>query len=105
MAPDRGHRTDYRLRRFLQPGRRIDRSGRRRPGVVGRSLLGVAAAGLSGVAFAILTVGVRKTVTGNTSPEAVVFLMSVMGILALGPWSVYLLGMNAPSRRLPATSV
>ena len=59
-----------------------------------RSLLGVAAAGLSGVAFAILTVGVRKTVTGNTSPEAVVFLMSVMGILALGPWSVYLLGVN-----------
>jgi drug/metabolite transporter (DMT)-like permease len=60
-----------------------------------RGLLGIGAAALAGVAFAILTVGIRKTVTGNTTPAAVVFLMNLMGVLALGPWSLYSLGAEA----------
>ena len=48
-------------------------------------LLGVAGACFAGVAFAILTVGMRKTATENTSPEAIVFFINVMGILFLGP--------------------
>jgi drug/metabolite transporter (DMT)-like permease len=52
-------------------------------------LLGIAAAALAGIAFALLTVGVRKTVTSNASPEAVVFLISTMGVVAMGPWCVY----------------
>ena len=57
-------------------------------------LLGIGAGALAGIAFALLTVGVRKTVTGNTSPEAVVFLISSMGVVALGPWSVYRVGLH-----------
>lgn len=57
-----------------------------------RGLLGIAAGALSGIAFAILTVGIRKTVTSHTTPEAIVFLMNVMGVVALGPWCVYQLG-------------
>ena len=51
-------------------------------------LLGVAGACFAGVAFAILTVGMRKTATENTSPEAIVFFINVMGILFLGPWAL-----------------
>ena len=47
---------------------------------------------MAGIAFALLTVGVRKTVTSNASPEAVVFLISTMGVVAMGPWCVYRLG-------------
>jgi drug/metabolite transporter (DMT)-like permease len=60
-----------------------------------RILLGVAAAVLSGVAFAVLTVGVRKMVAGETLPEAVVFLINAMGVVALGPWCVYRLGLTS----------
>jgi drug/metabolite transporter (DMT)-like permease len=60
-----------------------------------RVLLGIAAAVLGGVAFAVLTVGIRKTVTTTTSPEAVVFLINVMGVVAFGPWCVYWLGPDA----------
>jgi drug/metabolite transporter, DME family len=66
-----------------------------------RSLLGVAAAALSGVAFAILTVGVRKTVTGTTLPETVVFIMNVMGVVALGPWSAYQVGFSTLMQTSP----
>jgi drug/metabolite transporter (DMT)-like permease len=59
-----------------------------------RILLGVAAAILSGLAFAVLTVGVRKTVTGETLPEAVVFLINAMGVVALGPWCIHRLGLT-----------
>jgi drug/metabolite transporter, DME family len=57
-------------------------------------LLGIAAGLLAGLAFAVLTVGVRKAVTGNTSSLAVVFLINLMGVVALGPWSVYHLGIK-----------
>ena len=58
-------------------------------------LLGVAAAAMAGLAFAVLTVGVRKIVTGNTSPQAVVFFINLMGVVVLGPWSAYQLGLEA----------
>ena len=56
-------------------------------------LLGVGGACFSGVAFAILTVGMRKTATENTSPEAIVFFINLMGILFLGPWAAARLGL------------
>jgi len=56
-------------------------------------VLAIAAAGLAGVAFALLTVGVRKTVTSNASPEAVVFLISTMGVVAMGPWCIFRIGL------------
>lgn len=60
-----------------------------------RVLLGIAAGVLGGLAFAVLTVGIRKTVTTTTSPEAVVFLINLMGVVAFGPWCVYRLGLDA----------
>ena len=57
-------------------------------------LLGVGGACLAGVAFAILTVGMRKTATENTSPEAIVFFINLMGILFLGPWAAAQLGLR-----------
>jgi drug/metabolite transporter (DMT)-like permease len=56
-------------------------------------VLGIGAAGLAGMAFALLVVGVRKTVTTNASPEAVVFLISTMGVVAMGPWCVFQIGL------------
>ena len=57
-------------------------------------LLGVGAACFAGVAFAILTVGMRKTATESTAPEAIVFFINVMGVLFLGPWAVARLGLS-----------
>ena len=57
-----------------------------------RMLAGVTAAVVAGIAFAILTIGVRKTVSGDTSPGAVVFFINLLGVIALGPWCVYQLG-------------
>jgi drug/metabolite transporter (DMT)-like permease len=56
-------------------------------------LKGLGAAALGGLAFAVLTIGVRKTVTGDTSPEAVVFLINAMGVVFMGPWCLHQLGM------------
>jgi drug/metabolite transporter (DMT)-like permease len=71
-----------------------------------RVFLGIAAGVLGGMAFAILTVGIRKTVTATTSPEAVVFLINLMGVVAFGPWCVYRLGpdtlIQTPLRELGA---
>jgi drug/metabolite transporter (DMT)-like permease len=64
-------------------------------------LLGVAMCILSGIAMAALTVGIRKTVTGATSPLAVVFLINVMGVVVCAPWCIHSLGvakiMSTPS--------
>jgi drug/metabolite transporter (DMT)-like permease len=67
------------------------------PAAVGplRVLLGIAAGVACGLAFAVLTVGVRKTVTSTTSPEAVVFLINVMGTVVFGPLCVYLMGLDS----------
>jgi drug/metabolite transporter (DMT)-like permease len=66
-----------------------------------RVSLGIAAGVLSGLAFAVLIVGVRKTVTGSTSPEAVVFLINFMGVAFLGTWCVLRLGVEALLRTPP----
>ena len=57
-------------------------------------LLGVGAAVLSGLAFGTLGVGVRKTVTSNSSSQVIVFCINLMGIVALGPWCAYRLGLD-----------
>jgi drug/metabolite transporter, DME family len=64
-------------------------------------LLGIAAGLLAGFAFAVLTVGIRKTVTGNTSPQAIVFLINLMGVVVLGPWSAYQLGFQTLVQTAP----
>ena len=66
-----------------------------------RLMLGITAACFAGVAFSILTVGVRKTVTEETTPEAIVFYINAMGIVFLGPWAVMRLGLDG----VMATSV
>ncbi len=69
-----------------------------------RVLLGIAAAVLSGIAFGITTVCVRKTGTEQIAPEAVVLFISLMGVVMLGPWSAYRLGLSTllstPSREM-----
>ena len=57
-----------------------------------RTLLGIGAGVFAGMAFAVLVVGVRKAVTSTTSAEAVVFLISVMGVVFMGPFCVVRLG-------------
>jgi drug/metabolite transporter (DMT)-like permease len=57
-------------------------------------LLGIAAAVAGGLAFGVLTVGVRKTVTSTTSPEAVVFLINLMGTVVFGPLCVCRMGLD-----------
>ena len=59
-----------------------------------RAFWAVLAACFSGLAFAILTVGMRKTATENTAPEAIVFFINCMGILFLGPWAMARLGLD-----------
>ncbi len=59
-----------------------------------RVMLGIAAACFAGIAFAILTVGVRKTATEDTAPEAIVFYINAMGIVFLGPWAAMRLGID-----------
>ncbi len=66
-----------------------------------RIMMGIAAACFAGIAFAILTVGVRKTATENTAPEAIVFYINAMGVVFLGPWAVARLGLDG----IMATSV
>lgn len=67
-------------------------SGSAASGLSVRTLLGIAAAGLAGISFAILAIGVRKTVTGDTLPVTIVFLINIMGVIVLGPWSVWYVG-------------
>ena len=59
-----------------------------------RIMMGIAAACLAGIAFAILTVGVRKMATENTAPEAIVFYINAMGVVFLGPWALLRLGLD-----------
>jgi len=54
----------------------------------------VGAAGLAGTLYAVLTTTIRSTVTGTTPPVAVVLIITAMGVLSLGPLSVYRLGIE-----------
>ena len=56
-------------------------------------LLGVAAAGLAGGVFALLSTTIRHSVTRTTLPTAVAFLVPLMGVVSLGPLSVGRLGL------------
>ena len=58
-------------------------------------VLAVAAAGLAGTVYALLCAVIRRSVTGNTSPAAVAFLVTLMGFVGLGPICVYRLGVPA----------
>jgi DME family drug/metabolite transporter len=50
--------------------------------------LGVAAACMSGAIYATLTISIRHAVTGSTRPDAIVFIITMVGVLTLGPVSV-----------------
>ncbi len=56
--------------------------------------LAVAAACLAGVTFATLSVTIRRSVSGDVSPYAVVFIITGMGVISLGPLSVWQLGLD-----------
>jgi len=55
---------------------------------VGLSLatLAVLASCCAGVVYAILVVVIRRTVTHDTPVSAVLFMVTVMGVVSLGPW-------------------
>ena len=52
----------------------------------------VAAACLAGALYALLTTTIRHTVTGATRTSAVVLIVTGMGVLSLGPLSIWRLG-------------
>jgi drug/metabolite transporter (DMT)-like permease len=64
-------------------------------------LLGIAAGALAGFSFAVLTVGVRKAVTSDTSPVTVVFMVNLMGVVVLGPWCMHQPGLDALLQTAP----
>jgi len=50
--------------------------------------LGVVAACTAGAIYAMLTISVRHAVTGEMRPDAIVFTITLVGVLSLGPVSV-----------------
>ncbi len=58
-------------------------------------VLAVAAAGLAGTVYALLSAVIRRSVTRNTTPAAAAFLVTLMGVVSLGPICVYRLGVPA----------
>ena len=56
--------------------------------------LGVGAACLAGCTFALLAITIRSSVTGSVPPAVVVFLITSMGTLALGPLSLWQPGLD-----------
>jgi len=50
---------------------------------------GVAAAGISGCIFALLAVVIRRSVTGGVSLDTVIFIITAMGVVSLGPLSLW----------------
>ncbi len=55
-------------------------------------MLGVAAACLAGCVYAVLTITIRRMVTGTVPPSTVVLVITATGVLTLGPLSGYRLG-------------
>jgi drug/metabolite transporter (DMT)-like permease len=64
------------------------------PATSGRVALAVVAAAAGGMTFAMLTVTIRSTVTGVTPVTSLMFLITLMGPLSLGPISVARLGVD-----------
>jgi drug/metabolite transporter, DME family len=58
-------------------------------------VLGVVAGGLAGGVYAVLNITIRHSVTRTTLPTAVAFLVTLTGVVSLGPLSVYRLGLPA----------
>jgi len=58
-------------------------------------VLAVAAAGLAGAVYSLLSAVLRRSVTQTTLPTAAAFLVTLMGVVGLGPISVYRLGVPA----------
>jgi drug/metabolite transporter (DMT)-like permease len=54
--------------------------------------LAVGAACLAGVTFATLSVTIRHSVTGAVSPYVVVFVVTGMGVISMGPLSLWQIG-------------
>ncbi len=63
--------------------------------------LAVAACCTSGCAFALLSITIRSTVTQAASPSVVVFLITGMALLSLGPLSLWQLGVDGLLRTRP----
>ena len=58
------------------------------------TILAVLATFIGGIVYACLAVVIRSSVTGSTSPAVVVFMITFMGVLTLGPWSLYQNGLH-----------
>jgi drug/metabolite transporter, DME family len=56
--------------------------------------MAVAAAGLAGAVFSVLSTTIRHSVTRTTRPMAVAFLIPLTGVISLGPICVYRLGVE-----------
>ena len=54
--------------------------------------LGIAAPCVAGAIYAVLTITIRHSVTNNVPVASVVFIITVMGVLSLGPLSFWRLG-------------
>jgi drug/metabolite transporter (DMT)-like permease len=54
----------------------------------------VAAPCLAGIVYALLSITIRRTVTRDTRVSVVVFAITVMGVLTLGPISIQQLGVE-----------
>lgn len=52
----------------------------------------VGASCLAGAIYALLTITIRRTVTGSTSLTAIVFIITATGVISLGPMAFYRLG-------------
>jgi len=53
------------------------------------TIVAVLAAVTAGIVFACLAIVIRRSVTRSTSPSVVVFMITFLGVLTLGPWSLY----------------
>ena len=58
------------------------------------TILAVLAAVTAGIVYACLAIVIRRSVTGSTSPAVVVFMITFLGVLTLGPWSLYQNGLE-----------
>jgi len=51
-----------------------------------RASLALGVACIAGIVYAILVVVIRRNVTGATPATAIVFIVTLMGVVSLGPW-------------------
>jgi drug/metabolite transporter, DME family len=65
------------------------------PAGPGTLVLAVAAAALGGSVYATMNTTIRHSVTRDTSPMALAFLMPLMGAVSLGPISAFRLGVSS----------